>query len=174
MTPIDETPIGDDLARLHDRLREGGLQRAYGSIIGYMSHLRVHLASRDGERAVSALYQGVFDMTYFALFPPALKSRGLKLAVVFDYESFAFEVWLAARNRALQRQYFELLRDGGWPEDGLVEPAAGVDAIVRRSVAAASALEAPESLTADIDAAAWELLADLTAFLDAHDDRGAI
>ena len=38
-------------------------------------------------------------MTYFALFPDALKKHNLKLATVFNYQTFRFEVWLAARNR---------------------------------------------------------------------------
>lgn len=162
-------PISDDLTQLQDQLRRGAVQRAYGSIISAMSQLRSHFVARDGERAVSALYQGVFDMTYFALFPPALKSRGLKLAIVFDYESFTFEVWLAARNRALQRRYWQLLRDGGWSAHRLVEPASGIDAIVERDVADAGALGAPDVLAARVDAAARELLDELTAFLDIHD-----
>lgn len=163
--------LGDDLAEFRTQLVSGGLPRAYGSIIGYMSHARSHFVARDGERAVSALYQGVVDMTYFALFPPALKSRGLKLAVVFDYESFSFKVWLAARKRGLQRQYWQLLRDHGWSDGRLVEPATGVDAIVEVDVAEASELEAPEVLTLRIRAAAAELLDDLVGFLDVHDPQ---
>lgn len=166
-------PIEEDLAQLRDQLGRGALRRAYGSIVGYMSQARSHFVARDGERAVSALYQGVFDMTYFALFPPALKSRGLKLAIVFDYESFSFEVWLAARNRALQRRYWQLLRDCGWSGDRLVEPAAGVDAIIEHDVASASELADPESLTVRIEAAAGELLDELVAFLDVHDAEGS-
>jgi hypothetical protein len=164
-------PLGDDLAELQDQLGRGALQRACGSIIGYMSQLRAHFVTRDGDRAVSALYQGCFDMTYFALFPPQLKSRGLKLAIVFDYGSFGFKVWLAARNRTLQRRYWQLLRDGGWSSHRLVEPATGIDAIVERDVAAASHLVAPDELTARIEAAAQELLDELVSFLDTHDTQ---
>jgi hypothetical protein len=167
-------PLGDDLAKLQSQLDEGALQRAYGSIIGYMSQLRSYFATRDGDRSVSALYQGCFDMTYFALFPRPLKSRGLKLAIVFDYESFAFEVWLAARNRDLQRQYWQLLRDNGWSGHRLVEPAAGIDAIVERDVAAGTSLAAPDVLTSRIEAAAQELLDDLLSFLDVHDAQPAV
>lgn len=166
-------PLGNDLTDLRDRLGEGSLQRAYGSIIGYMSRLRAHFAASHGDRAVSALYLGCFDMTYFALFPSALKSRGLKLAIVFDYESFGFEVWLAARNRALQRRYWQLFRDNGWSGHRLVEPAAGVDAIVKCEVAGALELEVPEALTARIETAAQAFLKDLAVFLDAHDPQEA-
>jgi hypothetical protein len=166
--------LGDDLAELQAQLDKGSLQRSYGAILSYMSQLRAHFVTRDGDRAVSALYQGSFDMTYFALFPPALKSRGLKLAVVFDYESFAFEVWLAARNRALQRRYWQLLRDSGWHGHRLVEPAVGVDAIVASDVAAASALALPDELTSRIEAAAQALSNELAVFLEAHDSETAV
>jgi len=163
--------LGNDLRELRSQLERGSLQRAYGSIIGYMSRLRCHLTARDGDGAVSALYQGCFDMTYFALYPPALKSRGLKLAIVFDYGSFGFEVWLAARNRTLQRRYWELLKKNGWSKHHLVEPAAGIDAIVECPVAGAAELETPELLTARIEASAQALLDDVVAFLDEHDSR---
>ncbi|HOH08780.1 MAG TPA: hypothetical protein PLF89_14745 [bacterium] len=45
------------------------------------------------------MYQGYLDMTYFEFFPDKLKKCDLKLAIVFNYQAFRFEVWLAARNR---------------------------------------------------------------------------
>lgn len=166
-------PLDDDLRELQEQLGSGSIQRAYGSIVGYMSRLRAHFAGTRGERMVSGLYQGYFDMTYFALFPPTLRARGLKLAIVFDYASFGFEVWLAARNRALQRRYWELLRDNGWSKHRLVEPAIGIDAIVASDVTGAFALVEPEMLTAQIEAAAQALLDDLDPFLAAHDPQQA-
>lgn len=163
--------LGDDLTELQRQLSEGSLQRAYGAIVGYMSQLRVHYTRTQGQWTVSGLYQGYFDMTYFALFPPSLKSRGLKLAVVFDYESFAFEVWLAARNRTLQRRCWELLRDHGWSKYRLVEPATGVDAIIKSGVADAFALAEPEILTSRIETATQALLDDLEPFLTLHDPQ---
>lgn len=161
--------LGEDLRQLQEQLGKGYVPRGYRAIVGYMSRLRGRFAERDSECSVSALYQGCFDMTYFALFPPRLKSRGLKLAIVFDYESFGFEVWLAARNRAVQKRYWELLRDSGWSKHRLVEPAVGVDAIVARFVAEAAALNEPESLSARIEEAASELLGDLERLLAEHD-----
>lgn len=165
--------LSDDLKDLQERLGEGSLRRAYGSIVGYMSRLRAHFASVQGERAVSGLYQGYFDMTYFALFPASLKSRGLKLAIVFDYGSFGFKVWLAARNRKLQSRYWMLLRDNGWSEYALVQPAPGVDAIVECDVADALDLEDPQALTKRIEDAARTLLDRLEPFLAAHDPESA-
>jgi hypothetical protein len=64
-----------DINDLQIRLKDGLIQRAYRGIVSYMSRLR----------AVSGLYQGYFDMTYFALFPDELKARDLKLTIVFNF-----------------------------------------------------------------------------------------
>jgi hypothetical protein len=135
-----------DIQELRRRLHAGAIQRAYIGIVSFMSHLRTVFAAQQRERAVSGLYQGYFDMTYFALTPNTLKKRDLKLAVVFNYRTFRFEVWLAARNRQLQRRYWELLRDAGYKKHALVEPATGIDAIVEAVLAADYSLEVGEFL----------------------------
>ncbi len=166
--------LNNDLSELREHLGAGSIQRAYAAIVGYMSRLRMRFVSTQGERAVSSLYQGYFDMTYFALFPPALKSRDLKLAIVFDYGAFGFKVWLAARNRGVQRQYWELLRESGWSEYRVFEPAVGVDAIVEHDVASGFALDDPQALTVQIEEAVAALLDDLEQFLAIHDPRQAV
>jgi len=157
-----------DLEELRRSLGEGAVPRAYLAIITYMSGLRTQLAGHE-DWSVTGLYQGYFDMTYFPVVTPALKARGLKLAVVFDYQAFGFQVWLAARNRTVQRRYWELLRDNGWPFATLVEPAAGVDAIVAVHVADAFALDDPDPLTASLEGAVLTLLGDVERFLDSLD-----
>ncbi len=113
-------------------------------------------------------------MTYFALFPPALRSRDLKLAIVFDYDAFEFELWLAARNRRVQRQYWELFRDSGWSKYRVVEPATGIDAIVEHAVGSGFELDDPEALTAKIEAATATFLVELERFLETRDPDRAV
>ena len=163
---VQVSGLRGDLEELRRNLGEGSVPRAYLAIITYMSGLRTELAAREGW-SVTGLYQGYFDMTYFPVVTPALKAHDLKLAVVFDYQAFGFQVWLAARNRTVQRRYWELMRDSGWPAATLVEPAAGVDAIVAVHVADAFALDEPEPLTASLEGAVITLLADVKRFLDA-------
>ena len=158
-----------DLEELRRRLGEGAIQKAYVAIVAYMSSLRSRLAAAHEEWSVSGLYQGYFDMTYFPLVTPSLKVRDLKLAVVFDYTSFHYQVWLAARNRAVQRRYWELLRDAGWPPATLVEPAPGVDAIVAVDVADGLDLDDQDTLSALLEHAVVTLLGDLERFFDRHD-----
>ncbi len=163
---VQVSGLRGDLEELRRSLGEGAVPRAYLAIVTYMSGLRTQLATHE-DWSVTGLYQGYFDMTYFPVVTPALKKRYLKLAVVFDYQAFGFQVWLAARNRTVQRRYWELLRDNGWPAATLVEPAPGVDAIVAVQVADALALDDPEPLTASLEAAVVTLLADVEPFLDA-------
>lgn len=163
--------LNRDLNVLREQLSAGSIQRAYVAILTYMQQLRVRFADTYGERWVSGIYQGSFDMTYFALFPESLKSRALKLAVVFDYESFQFEIWLVARNRKVQRQYWELFRDAAWSKYRLVDPAPGIDAIVEYDLEGGLNLDEPDVLNARIEGAALELLAGVEDFLGSHDPR---
>lgn len=67
-----------------------------------MMDLRIHFKNRYPNYSISGLYQGYLDMTYFAIVPPALKQRDLKIAIVFNYDAFRFEAWLAGTNRQVQ------------------------------------------------------------------------
>ena len=157
--------IDKDVQELQRRLGEGAIQRAYQAIVSYMSHLRAVFTTQQGERLVSGLYQGYFDMTYFALFPDVLKKRDLKLAIVFNYHTFRFEVWLAARNRRVQRRYYELFRNSNYDKHRLIKPAIGIDAIVEAVLAAEFSLEDQEHLTSCIIKSARSFERDMVEFL---------
>jgi hypothetical protein len=146
----DMPSITEDLKELRRQLEKGSIQKAYRALLAFMTGLRTHLAGQYGARAVSGLYQGYLDMTYFAVVPPALKRRGLKVAIVFNFDAFRFEAWLAARNRKVQRQYWEVFRDCAWAGCRVVAPAAGVDAIVACDLGAGLALDQPDELTSRI------------------------
>jgi hypothetical protein len=72
-------------------LKDGSIQQAYRGIVSYLSRLRSVFADKFIEQAVSGLYQGHFDMTYFALFPDALKASDLKLAIVFNFQTIVLQ-----------------------------------------------------------------------------------
>lgn len=163
--------LDDDVRELQRRLSDGLIRRAYEGIISCMSRLRTVFANLRGERAVGGLYQGYFDMTYFALFSDGLKERDLKLALVFNYETFRFEVWLAARNRKIQRQYWELFRDHGYRKHRLVEPAVGTDAIVTAVLAAGDSMENEESLTHRIVEGVAAFEREIVSFVSGVDAR---
>ena len=160
--------IREDMAELRRQLGKGSIQKAYRALISYMMGLRTHFVNKYGEPAVSGLYQGYMDMTYFALFPPSLKHRDLKVAIVFNYDVFGFEAWLAARNRKVQRQYWELFRDSQWPEYRVVTPAKGIDSILECDLATDFDLDDPDALTASIEKATVAFIDNIEGFLSKH------
>ena len=80
--------IQEDMNELRMQLRTGALQKAYKALLGYMLDLRTHFQIRYPGYSISGLYQGYMDMTYFAIIPPSLKQRNLKIAIVFNYDAF--------------------------------------------------------------------------------------
>jgi hypothetical protein len=157
--------IQNDVTEFRKQLAAGSIQNAYRALLSYMSGLRARFAEKYGDSAVSGLYQGYLDMTYFSIAPPLLKSRDLKIAVVFNYDAFGFEAWLAARNRKIQKQYWELLRDNQWDGCRVVAPAAGVDSIIECDIASGFDLSKPEVLTTRIELAVDSFNATIEMFL---------
>ncbi len=112
------------------QLQQGQIQKAYKGIMTLMSSLKTWLESRHPDYAVSGLYPGYMDMTYFAFTPQVLKQRSLKVAIVYLHEQNRFEVWLGGANRKVQAETIE--RFTGKDLDGLTlsEVKPGVDSIV--------------------------------------------
>ncbi len=161
--------IDKDMKAFKEQLEDGSLQRAYGALLAYMMGLRSHFKNSSVGFPVSGLYQGYMDMTYFALFPPALKERKLKIAIVFNYDAFRFEAWLSGGNRKVQQQYWELFKDGQWPPYRVVAQAKGIDSILECDLATEFDLDAPDALTASIEKATLAFIDDVERFLEEHD-----
>lgn len=161
--------IQKDMQELRRQLQSGSMQRAYRGLLRYMADLRTHFKSRYPAYSVSGLYQGYFDMTYFALVPPSLGPRGLKIAIVFNYGAFRFEAWLAAANRQVQRQYWELLKDTRWAAYRVAAPGAGVDSIIECDLADEFDLGDPDTLTAAIDKKVAKFTKDIEKALARHE-----
>jgi hypothetical protein len=160
--------IQENIEELRRQLRKGAIQKAYRALLSYMMELRTHFVDKYGERAVSGLYQGYMDMTYFALFPPSLKRRDLKVAIVFNYAAFRFEAWLVARNRKIQGQYWELFKDSHWTEYRVVTPAVGIDSIVECDLAKDFDFGDPDAMTLRIENDTAAFIANIERFLSKH------
>ena len=158
-----------DMKEFRRQLEKGAIQKAYGALLSYMMGLRTHFKNKPADSTVSGLYQGYMDMTYFALFPPSLKHLKLKIAIVFNYDAFRFEAWLAASNRKIQRQYWELFKDSQWPEYRVVAPAIGIDSILECDLATDFDLDDPDALTARIERITVAFIDDIQRFLAEND-----
>ena len=113
-----------------EQLKSGRIREAYRGIMSFMSRLKAFMEKLHPDLAFSALYPGYMDMTYFACTPPALKEKGLKIAIVYLHEENRFELWLSGSNRKIQAEYISLLqtRDTGGYKLSQSKP--GVDSIL--------------------------------------------
>jgi hypothetical protein len=112
-------------------------------------------------------------MTYFALFAPSLKRHDLKVAIVFNYDAFRFEAWLAARNRKIQRQYWEIFKDNALPLYRVVAPASGIDAIIEFDLARDFNLSDPNTLTSRIEDQINTFIEDIESVIVKHQPNEA-
>jgi hypothetical protein len=158
----------NSMNEFRQQLRTGSMQKAYKALLRYIMALRTHFKIKRPDISVSGLYQGYLDMTYFALVPPSLKHRGLKIAIVFNYDAFRFEAWLAGTNRPIQRKYWELVKDSRWPDCRVVPPAKGVDSILECTLAENFDLSDPDSLTERIEEITGKFIGDVEAFLSSQ------
>jgi hypothetical protein len=165
--------IQEEMAELRKQLRKGSIQKAYRALLVYMLRLRTHFKNSCTAFTVSGLYQGYMDMTCFALVPPSLKRRGLKIAIVFNYDAFRFEAWLAGSNRKVQRQYWEMFRDAPWTAYRLVAPAKGIDSIIECDLAEGLDLGDLDHLTESIEEKAAKFINDIESFLSEHEARSS-
>ena len=124
--------LNDDIREYTELLKEGKVPRAYRGILSFMSELLRHMSAVHPGHTVSAMYVGFMDMTYFAFTPPELKSRSLKIAVVYLHEENRFEVWLGGGNRKIQAEYIERLSGADIGSYTLSKVSPGVDSIIEK------------------------------------------
>ncbi|MFC2069296.1 DUF7000 family protein [Chloroflexota bacterium] len=91
------------------QLDKGVIQRAYQGLMKYIMDLRTHFSKKFPDLAPGNIYHGYMDMTYFPIFPKSLKSRKLKIALVFIHETIRFEVWLVGYNKQIQTKYWKIV-----------------------------------------------------------------
>ena len=162
------TALNEDMREYQDQLTKGAIQRAYRGLMAFMMGLRTRFQKHHPELAVSGLYEGYMDMTYFAATPTSLKARGLKIAIVFVPAAFRFEAWLAAANKQVQAQYWQLLKESGWQQYPLVATTQGADAIIEHILVAEPDFSDLKALTGWIEEGVQTFTRDIETFLANH------
>jgi hypothetical protein len=158
--------FADDMQVFHEQLKKGSVQKAYQGLIQYMLDLKTLLAKKYPDHVVSgSLYQGYMDMTYFSFTPAAPKNRQLKVAIVFVYQTFRFEAWLAAVNKQVQAKYWQQIKDSGWDKYHLVPGLAGQDGIIECVLVADPDFSDLADLTQRIEAGTLKFVGDVETFL---------
>ncbi len=126
--------LRDYMLEYRKQLEKGHVQEAYRGLMGYIMDLRMYLKNKYPEYSISGIYQGYMDMTYFSFTPEPLKSLKLKIAVVFIYDTFKFEVWLAGSNKNVQKEYWELFTEKSLEKYHIPSSIKGRDSIVENVI----------------------------------------
>lgn len=155
-----------DVKEYTNQLNKGQIQRAYKGIMTFMSELKAYLERAYSDYTASSLYFGYMDMTYFAFTPYNIKSKSLKIAIVFLHETCNFEIWLAANNRKIQAEYIDLLSQLNTGDYSLSKVQPGVDSIVECSLVNRPDFDHPDELKKQIEAKAMVFIKDMTSLLN--------
>lgn len=158
--------LQDNMIEFRKQIQKGAIQKAYQGLMAYMLSLKNHFASKYPEYpAAGSLYPGYMDMTYFAILPSALKRRDLKIAIVFNYDAFRFEIWLSGKNKQVLTQTWKLFQQKKWDKYKVVEPGKGIDSVVEHILVADPDFGDLEALTRQIEREAIEFIQEIERFL---------
>ena len=149
-----------------EQLGKGAIQKAYKGLMEYIMGLRTHFKNKYPDYFVSgSIYYGYMDMTYFPIFPKLLKDRKLKIAIVFLYDAFRFEVWLAGVNKQVQSKYCRLFKESDWNQYHVVSTTKGVDSIVEYILVDNPDFSDLDTLTKQIERGTLKFIEDVEEFL---------
>jgi hypothetical protein len=157
--------LNNDVQEYNHQLCKGQIQKAYRGIMSFMSELKAYLEQKYSDHAVSSLYAGYMDMTYFAFTPFDLKNRKLKIAIVFLHEECKFELWLAANNRKTQLDYIQMLSQLHIGKYMLSKPKPGVDSIIETELVKQPDFDHPEDMKNNIELKAIEFGKEILSLL---------
>jgi hypothetical protein len=105
------------------------------------------------------------DMTYFAFSPESLKSRKLKIAIVFVHEQFRFEVWLSGYTRDIQDNYLKLIKESSWSKYRITD---NVDSIIECTLIDEPNFDDLDTMTEQIESGTMKFIEDVNNFLSKH------
>lgn len=92
------------------------LADGYGEFVRLFRFLRVQMEKEMPQFQFQGnIAENAMDYSYFQFTSRALKSQGLKIAVVFIHRPFQLEVWLSGVNRSSQKRWFPVLAAGDCP-----------------------------------------------------------
>ena len=147
----------------------GYLQEAYKGLMEYILNLKLYFKKKYPNYFVSGgIYFGYMDMTYFSFIPESLKRRKLRIAIVFNYNEFRFEVWLAGYNKQVQKKYWNLFKEIGWDKYFIPSTTKGFDSIIEYILAENPDFSDLDVLTNQIEAGVLKFISDVEALLLKH------
>jgi hypothetical protein len=131
-----------------------------------MLSLKNHFSEKYPDYAVSgSIYYGYMDMTYFSIFPGSLKERDLKIAIVFVYDSFQFEVWLSGRNQQVLTKYWKFFTEKGWDRYKIAAQGKWADSVLEHVLVESPDFSDLKALTRQIDRETLKFIKNVERFL---------
>lgn len=101
-----------------EQLDKGDILIAYKELVKFMMKLRVDCMNSLSEKySFSGILHGYMDYTYFYYSNKFLKNKKLKLGIVLNHLEMRFEIWLLGNTVAVQKSYWDLLRESKWNKD---------------------------------------------------------
>jgi hypothetical protein len=166
---INMEPFHKYINEYRKQLKKGHIQKAYKGLMEYIMELRLYLKNKYPDYNVSgSIYHGYMDMTYFAFFPELLKRRKLKIAIVFVYNTFRFEVWLFGYNKNIQNKYWKLIKESNWNKYRIPSTLKGVDSIIEYNLVENPDFLDLDALTKQIEGGTLKFIKDVENFLSKH------
>ena len=160
--------LPDFINEYRKQLEKGAIQKAYKGLIEYIMDLRTQFSKKFPDFKPGNIYHGYMDMTYFPIFPKSLKSRKLKIAIVFIHATIRFEVWLAGYNKQVQKEYWNLLKESNWNKYRIPPATKGVDSIMEYTLADIPDFSDLDGLTKQIEKGTLDFIKDIENFLSKH------
>jgi hypothetical protein len=161
--------FNDCMKEYRSQLKKGVINQAYKGLMEYILNLRTYFQNNYPDYFVSGnIYFGYMDMTYFSFMPESLKSRKLKIAIVFIHDTCRFEVWLAGYNKQVQTKYWNLLTESGWKKYSLVPTTKNADSILEHVLVEDPDFNDLDALTKIIEKETMSFVGDVESFLSEH------
>ncbi len=165
-------PLHESLTEFRKQLQKGDIQEAYSGLLEYLMGLRMYFKNKYPDYFVSGgVYQGYMDMTYFSFIPESLKRKKLRIAIVFCYNTFRFEVWLTGYNKQIQTTYWKLFKESGWEKYRIPSTTTGVDSILESVLIDNPDFRNLDSLTKKIEKGTLNFIKDVEDFLSQHEGK---
>lgn len=158
--------LQENMVEFRKQLEKGSIQKAYLGLMEYMMSLKNHFLNEYPDYSTpGSLYNGYMDMTYFSILPKSLKDRDLKIAIVFLYDAFRFEIWLSGRNKQVLARYWEIINRSKWDKYKVVKPAKDVDSVLEHILVENPDFSDLDILTKQIDQGTLKFIQDIERFL---------
>ena len=158
--------LQENMIEYRKQLEKGAIQKAYQGLMQYMMGLKNHFGNKYPDYSVSgSMYYGYMDLTYFSVVPGSLKARDLKIAIVFVYDSFRFEVWLSGRNQQIMAKYRTIFTESGWDRYKIAPQGKWADSILEHILVDHPDFSDLDALTRQIDQGTSKFIKDVESFL---------